>query len=133
MAREAGLTVSQLARLAGVAPDTVRYYGRIGLLPETGRSDAGYRRFDASQAARIRFIRAAQRLGLRLTEVGELLDLKDRGLCACGHADALVRRRLEQVEREIAALDALRDELRALLEQRRRGAGCTTALIEDRR
>ena len=125
--------MSQLARLAGVAPDTVRYYGRIGLLPERERSEAGYRRFDAGQADRIRFIRAAQRLGLRLAEVGELLDLKDRGLCACGHADALVRGRLEEVEREIAALGALRDELRALLERRRRGAGCTTTLIDDGR
>ena len=67
--------MSQLARLAGVAPDTVRYYGRIGLLPERERSEAGYRRFDAGQADRIRFIRAAQRLGLRLAEVGEQLQI----------------------------------------------------------
>lgn len=133
MGTEGGLTVAQLARLAGVAPDTVRYYGRIGLLPETGRSPAGYRRFDAGQAERVRFIRAAQRLGLRLAEVGELLDLKDRGLCPCGHANALVRQRLEQVEREIAALAALRDELRSLLEQRAQGAPCTTELIESGR
>ena len=39
------LRVSELAQSAGVSADTIRYYERLGLLPEAGRTQAGYRQF----------------------------------------------------------------------------------------
>jgi DNA-binding transcriptional MerR regulator len=62
----ASLTVSTLAKQAGVRPDTIRYYERAGLLPPPARSPAGYRQYDAATIDRLHFIRGAQRLGLRL-------------------------------------------------------------------
>lgn len=105
------LRVSELAQSAGVSPDTIRYYERLGLLPEAGRTQAGYRQFDEGDARRIRFIKDAQRLGLTLTEIGELLQIQDNGACPCGHTKSLLERRLAQVNDEIAALLELRDEL----------------------
>ena len=60
------LTVSKLAEEAGTSPDTVRYYERIGLLPETERSASGYRLYGDEAVERLRFIKRAQRFGLRL-------------------------------------------------------------------
>ena len=55
------LTVSRLAEEAGTSSDTVRYYERIGLLPETERSASGYRLYGPEAVERLRFIKRAQR------------------------------------------------------------------------
>jgi len=112
------LTVSGLAAQVGVSPDTVRYYERLGLLPRPARSAAGYRRYDEEAVQRLRFVKGAQRVGLRLREIGELLQVVDRGQCPCGHTEALLRERLAEVDAELARLEALRSELARLLAQR---------------
>src|SRR5918996_411431 len=96
------LTVSQVAGRAGVAADTVRYYERVGLLPSPVRSAAGYRQYDKATVERLRLIRAAQRAGLRLRDIGELLQVADQGRCPCGHTETLLRERLAEVEAELA-------------------------------
>ncbi|CAN5658106.1 hypothetical protein BH18ACT15_BH18ACT15_05530 [soil metagenome] len=77
------LKVSGIAERAGVSPDAVRYYEREGLLPPAPRSASGYREYDDSTAGRIRFIKGAQAVGLRLSEIRELLEIQDRGACPC--------------------------------------------------
>jgi DNA-binding transcriptional MerR regulator len=110
------LTVSNVAHAAGVSPHTVRYYERVGLLPSTARSDSGYRLYDPASVDRLRFIRGAQHVGLRLDDIAELLEVMDRGQCPCGHTDALLRRRLHEVNDELNVLTGLRDQLEHLLE-----------------
>jgi MerR HTH family regulatory protein len=60
------LTVSVLAGQVGLRPDAVRYYERLGLLPLPARSRAGYRLYDQATVDRLRLIKGAQRVGLRL-------------------------------------------------------------------
>ncbi|MGY1732155.1 heavy metal-responsive transcriptional regulator [Geodermatophilus sp. SYSU D01045] len=109
-----GLRVAELASAAGVPTDTVRYYERVGLLPEPERTASGYRSYDAGAVDRLRFIRGAQRLGLRLSDIRALLDVRDTGTCPCEPAEQLLRRRLAEVDAEIARLVALRTEMRAM-------------------
>ena len=75
------MTVTQLARSAGIAPPTVRYYDRIGLLRPEARSDSGYRLYSPSDESRLRFIRRAKLLGLSLDEIRELMVAAEDG---CG-------------------------------------------------
>ena len=110
----ATLTVSMLATRAGVPADTVRYYDRAGLLRPVARTPAGYRLYGEDAADRLRFIKGAQRLGLRLREVAELLAVRDRGACPCGRTQALVEHRLGEVDAEVARLVDLRAELARL-------------------
>ena len=105
------LTVSRLADAAGVRADTVRYYERKGLLPAPHRTPSGYRVYDEQALRRLRFIRGSQRLGLRLRDIRGLLEVIDRGLCPCGHASALLDERLEEIDRQLEELTALRAEL----------------------
>ncbi len=111
------LTVSALAGQVGLSADTVRYYERVGLLPEPTRSAAGYRLYDDDAVARLRLIKGAQRAGLRLREIGELLQVADQGQCPCGHTEALLRDRLAEVRTELERLRALEADLTRLLEQ----------------
>src|SRR5688572_28858274 len=97
----AELTISKLAERVGMTPDGLRYYERTGLLPEPQRTAAGYRIYDDGVADRLRFIKGGQRLGLRLREIRELLDVLDRGLCPCGHTEAMLTHRIREIDEEV--------------------------------
>ena len=117
------MRISEVAEEAGVTTDTVRYYERLGLLAATERTPSGYRQFEVDVPRRLRFIKGAQTLGLKLSEIKELLEIQDRGACPCGHTKTLIDRRLEEVDQEIAGLEELRRELGRL-----RNLECLTSL-----
>jgi DNA-binding transcriptional MerR regulator len=107
-------TVSQLAAEVGSSPDTLRYYERIGLLPEPPRTPGGYRAYDDSARDRLAFIQGAQRLGLTLADVRDLLAVRDTGECPCEPAEEHLARRLAEVDAEITRLETLRDQMRTM-------------------
>ncbi|WP_433723654.1 heavy metal-responsive transcriptional regulator [Actinoplanes sp. CA-051413] len=112
----AGLRVAELAAAAGVPSDTVRYYERFGLLPAPARTSAGYRAYDPAAVDRLRFIQGAQRLGLKLRDIGDLLAVRDTGVCPCEPAEDLLRRRLAELDVEMARLAALRADMVAMID-----------------
>jgi MerR family transcriptional regulator, mercuric resistance operon regulatory protein len=109
------LSVGQLAARAGVRADTIRYYERTGLFPQPRRTDGDHRRYGAADLDRLLFIRGAQRLGLRLAEIRDLLAVRDTGTCPCGPAEAVLREHVTEIDREMARLGALRAELTGML------------------
>jgi DNA-binding transcriptional MerR regulator len=110
------LRIGELAEAAGVAPDTVRYYERTGLLPPAPRTAADYRIYEAEAVERLRFIQGAQRLGLRLRDIADLLAVRDTGVCSCEPAEQLLRRRLTEIDIEMARLAALRSDIVAMID-----------------
>jgi DNA-binding transcriptional MerR regulator len=111
------LTVSKLAARVRLTADTIRYYERVGLLPSPNRTDSGYRVYEEDAVERLRFIKGAQRVGLRLQEIKELLDIRDRGLCPCGHTEDLLRRRVSEIDAEITELQETKADLIAFTER----------------
>lgn len=105
-----------MAAAVGVGGDTIRYYEKAGLLPEPARTPAGYRVYEINAVDRLRFIQGAQRLGLRLRDIKDLLVIRDTGVCPCEPAEQLLRRRLAEVDAEMARLSALREQMIAMLE-----------------
>lgn len=106
------LTIAGLAAAAGVGVETIRFYQRRGLLREPARPPRGVRRYGAADVARVRFVKAAQRLGFSLDEVAQLLRLDDGAGCALARQIAEqrladVRRRLVDLRRIEAALASL--------------------------
>lgn len=110
------LTVSKLAEQAGTSADTLRYYERIGLLPEPERSPAGYRLYGQEALERVRFVKRAQRFGLRLADIGELLTIRERGLCPCGRTRRLLEARVAELDEEMAALARLRHDIQHMVD-----------------
>ncbi len=121
------LTMSQVTSRAGVRPDTVRYYERIGLLPTPARTTGAHRRYDEDVIDRLRFIRGTQRLGLTLAEISDLLSVRDTGVCPCEPAETMLERHLAEVEAEMARLSAVKTELITML-ARISGEDCTEPL-----
>jgi DNA-binding transcriptional MerR regulator len=110
------LNVSDIAAQTGISRDAVRYYEKEGLLPPARRSPSGYREYDESTAARIRFIKDAQEMGLKLAEIAELLEIQDRGACPCGHTKTLVESHICEIDAEMKRLSGLRNELSKMAE-----------------
>mgnify|MGYP006176369751 CR=1 FL=1 len=67
--------ISELADKVGVPVSTVRYYERIGLLPDPARTGSGYREYDADSATQLLFVTRARKLGLTCEQVIELLPI----------------------------------------------------------
>jgi DNA-binding transcriptional MerR regulator len=111
------MTVAALARLSGSSPDAVRYYERVGLLPPPPRSSAGYRHYGEDALDRLRFVQGAQRLGLRLREIRDLLTVRDTGTCPCGDAAVLLRQRMAEIDTEIERLSELHSALDRMVSQ----------------
>lgn len=119
-------TVGRIARDAHVDAWTVRFYEKAGLLPKAKRSPAGYRLYGPEVAERIRFIKKAQRLGLRLREIREILELADRGSCPCGHVRAVLKAKLAELTRKVSDLNVVQSSIRTALRRSRRSPGRPT-------
>lgn len=105
-------TVAAVAAAAGVNPQTVRYYERLGLLAAPPRTPGGYRVYDDDAAQRLRTIKASQRFGLRLSQIKRLLSRTDAaGDPPCDDIDATLRHRIDELSTEIDRLAGLRDDL----------------------
>lgn len=114
-------SIGALAEATDTKVETVRYYERIGLLPEPGRTAANYRAYTATHLARLSFIRRARDLGFTLDQVRALLGLADHQDNDCCAVDALARDHLTEIDRKIADLKSLRRELNDIISQCSRG------------
>jgi len=110
-----GLHIGQLAKLAGVRPDTVRFYERDGLLARPERSPAGYRIYDEAAVKRLRFVKQAQALGFSLDEIRRILSLRGRGKETCRCVIAMAQATLVETEQKLEELQKFRDALKANL------------------
>ncbi|MET8059231.1 heavy metal-responsive transcriptional regulator [Streptomyces microflavus] len=116
MPAQPDMSVAALARQAGTTPDTIRYYERLGLLPKAPRNGSGYRRYGMDAVDRMKFIQGTQRLGLSLSDIGDLLSIRDTGTCPCGDAAVVLRKRMDEVRSEVHHLTTLFGELAAMVE-----------------
>ncbi|MFZ5541275.1 MAG: Hg(II)-responsive transcriptional regulator [Pseudomonadota bacterium] len=108
-----GPTIGGVARAAGVNVETIRFYERRGLLAQPQRRYGSVRRYTAADVARVRFIKAAQRLGFSLEEIADLLRLEDGA--HCDEARAIGERRLADVRARREDLQRIEEALAALV------------------
>ena len=98
------LRSGSLARAAGVSPDTIRHYERIGVLPRASRTQSGYRVYPASALERVLVVQRALRIGFTLAELAEVLKARDAGAAPCRRVYQLVQDKLRGIEADIEAL-----------------------------
>jgi DNA-binding transcriptional MerR regulator len=107
----------ELATATDVSTDTLRHYERIGLLPGTERTHAGYRRYPPAMAERVRLIQRALAVGFSLKDLASVLGQRERGAAPCRRVRALVGTRLDELERRLVELGAIRDEMQTILRE----------------
>lgn len=114
---EKKLRTGELAAAARVSRETLRYYERIGILPEPERSASGYRRYPREAVGRLQFVSRAQELGFTLAEIDELLELRVEDVEACGEVRERAAAKLASVEAKAADLRRIAGSLRSLINQ----------------
>ena len=107
------LTIGQLAKATGINAKTIRYYEEAGVVPPAARSRSGYRMYSETDVRRFDLIRRARALDMTLPEVRQLAELA--GTRGCGvfqqEFQEMVRRKQEDVDRRIADLLTLKQDL----------------------
>jgi DNA-binding transcriptional MerR regulator len=111
------LRTGEVAKLAGVNIQTLRYYERRGLIAEPERSPGGHRTYRADVVALLGVIKAAQRLGFTLDEVAELLDTRGRRHPTPDLQERAARK-LAEVEQKMHDLGTIRESLRQVIAAR---------------
>lgn len=110
---ETNLTIGAFADAAGVNVETIRFYQRKGLIAEPPRAYGTIRRYAASDVERVKFVKAAQRLGFSLEEIAGLLSLDDG--TQCGEARDLAEQKLADVRSRLADLRRIETVLAKLV------------------
>lgn len=105
------MKVKDIAKAAGVNPDTVRFYTRENLLKPTRNPDNNYQQFNAEDLRRLRFARKARQLGFSLPEIRQILEQADGHNSPCPMVRDVFQQRLAEVEREIRELQELRQRM----------------------
>jgi len=122
------LTLKDMTSGGGCTPRTVRYYERQGLL-RADRSAGGHRLFAVSELERLNFVIALREAGWALEEIVELLGARDAAAndqSAVGRLDALLQLHIDALEKKLAVLGRLREDLRATHSALRVCQVCTT-------
>lgn len=132
------MRIGELAQHLSLNPRTLRYYESIGLLAEPNRTHSGYRDYSDDDLERVQFVKSAQRLGLSLDEIKEILAFKDRGELPCDYVLTVIEREAEDLNRRIREMKQLRDELKVLKDRAQRipkaqlrDDGCVCHIIEN--
>lgn len=108
------MKIGELALSAGTQPETVRYYERLGLLPQPERTEGNYRIYDEGHLERLRFIRNCRAVGITLEEVKRLLYFRDRPDLACHEINELLDTHITRLGEQLGELHRLEDYLREL-------------------
>ena len=111
------MTRGELAKECGVNIESLRYYEKRRLIDPPMRSEIGYRLYSKEDAARIRFIRNAQKLGFTLNEILELLKLRVNKNESCESVLGKAQKKLNEVEQKIKGLKSIKKVLKQLIHQ----------------
>ncbi len=102
------MQVKEIIERAGIDRETLRFYESKGLLPKAARTSSNYREFPGDILNRLHFIKTAQGAGFTLSEIRELIDLRQNGVSCRKGRDIAVEKRQE-----------LADKMKSLREMKR--------------
>lgn len=123
------MQIGAAAKRIGLSLDAIRFYERNALLPHAPRTEGGFRQYDESDVETLAFIRRAQGLGFKLSEIRSLLNLRRSRMQPCAPVRRQLQTKLADVRQKLENLRHLEHELRLALrscdrELRKRPAHC---------
>ena len=108
------MNIGAAAKASGVSAKMIRHYEGIGLIDAATRTESGYRTYSQEDLRTLSFIRHARELGFSLAEVTQLLGLWRDGDRASADVKKLAMAHIEEIDRKIAHMTAMRETLSRL-------------------
>lgn len=122
--------IGRLARDAGVNLETIRYYERVGLMPEPDRTPGGHRSYSIEHRNRLTFIRRARELGFSLDDIRVLIGLSTPSARTCAEVEAIALAHLTEIRAKIADLVRLEAVLDDAVGRCANGTAASCPVIE---
>ncbi len=97
-------TVGEMAKRIGVAPSTLRYYDKEGLLPFVERSEGGIRVFKETDYEWLQVIECLKKTGMQLKDIRSFILMAMEGDTTIDARLELIHKQRESVEQQIADL-----------------------------
>ncbi|MDC0935673.1 heavy metal-responsive transcriptional regulator [Pirellulales bacterium] len=111
------MKIGEVAKQSEVGVETIRYYEREGLLAKPERKPSGYRQYDESVVARLRFIRRTKELGFTLAEIKEFLGLWFDANTRCEHVRHRAELKITDIEEKIRSLQKMKRSLQRIISE----------------
>ncbi|MDN4607951.1 Hg(II)-responsive transcriptional regulator [Sporosarcina highlanderae] len=109
--------IGELAEKCNVNKETIRYYERLGLIPEPSRTESGYRIYTERSVDRLNFIKRIQELGFTLKEIDKLLGVVDRDETKCQGMYDFTTNKIDDIQKKIQDLERIEQMLIDLKER----------------
>jgi len=107
--------IGDVTKKIGLSADTLRYYEKIKLLPRVSRTASGIREYDDKDISRLKFIQRAQKMNFSLSEISDLLKMRENPQKVRDEVRLLTADKLSEVDEHLQSLTTLRNELKLLL------------------
>ena len=111
---ESGMNIGEAARASMVSAKMIRHYESIGLIAPARRTEAGYRVYSNGDVRVLQFIHRARALGFSLEQIRALLALWQDKARASADVRGMARAHIEELNRKIAEMEAMRRTLEHL-------------------
>ena len=109
--KEHKYSIGEAAKLLDVSTDTLRFYERKGLLQYITKTSSGYRRYSKKDIKIIAFIKQAQAHALSLSDIKQILDMKQTDFSSCEAVHILMLNKKEEITKKIESLRSVAKSL----------------------
>lgn len=110
------MNIGQAAKACGVSAKMIRHYESVGLFPEAGRTESGYRQYTDKEVSTLRFIRQSRDLGFSIDQIRDLLGLWQNRRRSSRQVKALAQAHIEELDAKLNELQAMKDTLEHLVD-----------------
>ena len=108
------MKIYELSKQSGIHLETIRYYEKMGLMPEPKRLANGYRDYDEASLKQLKFIKTCRALDFSLAEIKFFNEMKTQLSQHC-EVDSMLAKHLASVEEKIAELTEIKHFLQSLI------------------
>ncbi len=108
------MKIHELSKQSGIHLETIRYYEKMGLMPEPKRLANGYRDYDEASLKQLKFIKTCRALDFSFAEIKFFNEMKTQQSQHC-EVDSMLAKHLVSVEEKIAELTEIKHFLQSLI------------------
>ncbi len=114
----------QVAKIANIHPETLRYYETSGLIKNIVRSDNGYRLYPETVLTQLAFIGNAKETGFTLKEIKEMFDIAETKAVGFSDFSDLIDEKIKEIDKKMGSLDEMKNALVSFKNNEKQAINC---------